>query len=150
MLKFVRNQRGLILIELLAVIVILGIIGAIAALSIVNIIGKAKDQAVVANSHALVDSARYYVKEKLLHNESIVDNKITYKELFEEDFIEIIKDPDTRNLLDPETNDSFVVVEGERITAVCFIGEKRNLCSRDGAESPILVGELSTNLITNN
>ncbi|MDZ5470812.1 prepilin-type N-terminal cleavage/methylation domain-containing protein (plasmid) [Bacillus sp. 31A1R] len=149
-MKYLKNQKGLTLIELLAVIVILGIISAIAVISILNVIGKARDQAIVANSYTLVDSARYYLKERMLQNKSILDNKITYEELFNEDYIEMIKDPDTRNLLDPETNGSYVIVEGETVQAVCFKGERRNLCTKDGEESPILIGHLSTKLIVNN
>ena len=48
-MKFKKNQKGLTLIELLAVIVILGIISAIAVPAIGGIIEGSKDQADAAN-----------------------------------------------------------------------------------------------------
>ncbi|RIV13331.1 prepilin-type N-terminal cleavage/methylation domain-containing protein, partial [Priestia flexa] len=46
MKKFLKNEKGLTLIELLAVIVILGIIAAIAIPSIGGIIQKSREDAV--------------------------------------------------------------------------------------------------------
>ncbi|WLR50085.1 type II secretion system protein [Bacillus tianshenii] len=53
-----RNEKGLTLIELLAVIVILGIIAAIAVPSIGNIIENSKKDAHIANAEQLVSAAR--------------------------------------------------------------------------------------------
>ncbi|MFE8703447.1 type II secretion system protein [Cytobacillus sp. FJAT-54145] len=145
----VFNERGLTLIELLAVLVILGIISAIAVVSIVNLVNKSRDQAMVANAIALRDSAIYYVKDQLL-NSNVVGTQISYETLYNENFIETIKDPDTGEILNPETNESYVVVNGETITAVCFKGAERNLCSNDGEEPAIPIAELSTSLITKN
>lgn len=58
---FLRNEKGLTLIELLAVIVILAIIAAIAIPSIGGIIGKTKKESHRANAHIIVDAARYKV-----------------------------------------------------------------------------------------
>jgi general secretion pathway protein G len=147
--KQINNDRGLTLIELLAVIVILGIISAIATIAILNVIQKAKDQAIVANSYALRDSATFYVKDKIL-SEEVVPTQLSYQTLVNEDYIEKIRDPDTNSYLDPAVNTSYVVVSGERITAVCFKGLKRNLCTKNGIETPIPTGELSTKLIQSN
>ena len=56
-----KDQRGLTLIELLAVIVILGIIAAIAVPSINNIIQKSKEDAVKADAIAVLNAAKLYV-----------------------------------------------------------------------------------------
>lgn len=56
-----KNQKGLTLVELLAVIVILGIIAAIAVPSIGNIIDNSKKDAHIANAQQLVSSARLAV-----------------------------------------------------------------------------------------
>ncbi len=55
------NEKGLTLIELLAVIVILAIIAAIAIPSIGGIITKTKKEAHRSNAQMIVDAARYAV-----------------------------------------------------------------------------------------
>ncbi|MGD6853799.1 type II secretion system protein [Bacillus infantis] len=56
-----KNEKGLTLIELLAVIVILGIIAAIAIPSIGGIIQKSKEDAVKADAIQVLNSAKLYV-----------------------------------------------------------------------------------------
>lgn len=61
--KRLKDQRGLTLIELLAVIVILGIIAAIAIPSIGNIIDKAKEDAVKADAIQVINAAKMFKAE---------------------------------------------------------------------------------------
>ncbi|WP_078545322.1 type IV pilin protein [Litchfieldia alkalitelluris] len=61
MKKVLKNQKGLTLIELLAVIVILGIIAAIAVPAIGNVIEKTRLDAVRADAMQVLDSAKIYV-----------------------------------------------------------------------------------------
>ncbi|MFL8937636.1 type IV pilin protein [Rossellomorea oryzaecorticis] len=56
--KFLKNDKGLTLVELLAVIVILGIIAAIAVPSIGGIINKSKDDAKVADALQIISAAK--------------------------------------------------------------------------------------------
>lgn len=56
-----KNQKGMTLIELLAVIVILGIIAAIAIPSIGNIIQNSREDAVKADAISILNAAKLYV-----------------------------------------------------------------------------------------
>lgn len=57
----IKNEKGLTLIELLAVIVILGIIAAIAIPSISGIIQNSKEDAVKADAITILNAAKNYV-----------------------------------------------------------------------------------------
>ncbi|WP_226677430.1 type II secretion system protein [Mesobacillus jeotgali] len=63
MKKKMKDQRGLTLVELLAVIVILGIIAAIAVPSIGNIIDNTEEKATVAEGLQIINAAKLYVAE---------------------------------------------------------------------------------------
>lgn len=56
--KILKNQKGLTLIELLAVIVILAIVAAIAVPSIGNIINNSKDKAILADASVILSGAK--------------------------------------------------------------------------------------------
>jgi type IV pilus assembly protein PilA len=79
--KRLKNQRGLTLVELLAVIVILGIISAIAVPSIGNIIQKSKVDAVRADATLVLNAGKLYLaaneeKSKLIATDlaDFIDN----------------------------------------------------------------------------
>lgn len=59
-LKDLRNEKGLTLVELLAVIVILAIVGAIAFVAIGNVIENSKKDAHVANALQVISAAKLY------------------------------------------------------------------------------------------
>src|SRR5690625_1919833 len=87
-MKRLKNQKGLTLVELLAVIVILAIVGTIAFVMIGNVIENSKKDAHVANAQQLIASAKLYdtqrgnlgdgdtVKGSDLHEEGLLDELI--------------------------------------------------------------------------
>ena len=78
--KKMKDQRGLTLVELLAVVVILGIISAIAVPSIGNIIEKSKEDAHKSTALQMINAARLAVTNNdsiIVFNDSTVDGTTT-------------------------------------------------------------------------
>ncbi|WP_163150271.1 prepilin-type N-terminal cleavage/methylation domain-containing protein [Anoxybacillus sp. MB8] len=85
--KFFRNEKGLTLIELLAVIVILGIIAAIAIPSIGGLIENSRKDAHIANAQQMVNAAR------LAYTADSTVTEYTLKYLEEKKYLESVKKP---------------------------------------------------------
>ena len=73
--RYFKNQKGLTLIELLAVIVILGIIAAIAVPAIGNVIEKSRQDAVHADAVQVLNAAKLYVAAEAPKASITFDNK---------------------------------------------------------------------------
>jgi type IV pilus assembly protein PilA len=80
-----KDEKGLTLIELLAVIVILAIIAAIAIPSIGGIIKNSQRNATKSNAHMIIDAARFWVT-----SEGVTTGSKTLKELHEGGYLENI------------------------------------------------------------
>jgi type IV pilus assembly protein PilA len=122
MKRLVKNERGLTLIELLAVIVILGIIVAIAIPAIGAIIDNSKKDAHIANAKQMASAARLAISTNQVSGASI---ELTMQELYDDGFLDKIpKSPG--DLGDYNTTESKVVVakddDGKRTYTVTLEG----------------------------
>ncbi len=139
-----RMNRGMTLLELLAVIVILGILSSIVVIVVLHVIEKAKAQAFVSDAYSLYEAARLHVgAEKVEFLSPRSSETLTYKQLVEDGVLEPIQDPFTGNVLSVENNPSYVLVkkgeDGKLEYSVCLKGETKQICtySKDSPEVPV-------------
>ena len=92
--NILRNERGLTLIELLAVVVILAIIAAIAIPAIGGLMDNTKKDAHVANAQQMVSSARLY-----LTGDKIDEPSVTLGDLIKGGYMEDVENPDSKQMV---------------------------------------------------
>lgn len=84
-----KNERGLTLVELLAVIVILAIVAAIAFIMIGNVIENSKKDAHIANAQQMISAAKLYEAA----GEEIGKDGVSAKVLIEKEYLGPMTDP---------------------------------------------------------
>jgi type IV pilus assembly protein PilA len=103
--KRLKNQRGLTLVELLAVVVILGIIAAIAVPNIGGLIDKTKQDAKIAEGVQIIQSAKLYSTSTNI-NFGTDDSTTT---TVDESTFEILDKVQLANYLDNISDDNYQV-----------------------------------------
>lgn len=100
------NEKGLTLIELLAVVVILAIIAAISAILIGQIIENSKKDAAISMASQMIYAAKVYEAT----DKRIDTNGITIQTLQDEGLIGVLIDPSSKEVI---PSDSKVLAENE-------------------------------------
>lgn len=131
--RIIKNERGLTLIELLAVVVILGIISAIAVPSIGGLIDNSKKDAHVANAQQMINAAKIAVTaDKSLIPDDSGPVRIELKKLESNGYLEKVKDPDGGTY---NKTDSYVMISNDNNKlsySVKLINDKRGVQTDNG------------------
>ncbi len=80
-LKLFKNQKGMTLMELLAVVVILGIVAAVAVPAVSNLIGDSETKADTATATIVEEATLRYINDQIADGVAIVPGDIGIEDL---------------------------------------------------------------------
>jgi type IV pilus assembly protein PilA len=145
--RFLKNEKGLTLIELLAVIVILGIIAAIAVPSIGGLIDNSRKEAHIANARQMIGAAKIYVSSR--NAEISTPTDLTLQTLISEGLIDDFKDPDGGAGYNKTASKVVVSKSGNSYTYSVYLkGSKRTVQNSQG--NPVSENELDKDDVVDN
>lgn len=147
--KYLKDENGLTLVELLAVVVILGIISSIAVPSIGGLIDNSRKDAHVANAQQMINATKIAVagNPDLIPADGSTET-ITLEALENGGYIETLKDPDNGSY---DRDDSMVVIENDdnKLSySVKLINGSRGV--QDASDDPVPQGQLGRDQVRNN
>ncbi|WP_042345584.1 prepilin-type N-terminal cleavage/methylation domain-containing protein [Bacillus massiliigorillae] len=147
--SIMRSQKGMTLIELLAVVVILAILALIAIPSIGGLIDNTKKDAHVANAHQMVSSARLAIATE--PELATGDKVLSLKYLEEGNYIENAEDPDkdggylAGSLASPKSG-SYVTIKDGKVISVKLVNKTRGVQKDNG--DPVEIKDLKRDAVT--
>lgn len=125
--KLKKDQRGLTLVELLAVVVILAIVAAIAFIAIGNVIDNSRKDAHIANAQQVISAAKVYDSS----GGDVATNGVTVKKLKDDGYLSEIQNPWKSGTYDVDS--AKVTKEGTVYKISGFNGSKCTLKEIDEA-----------------
>ncbi|WP_458412344.1 type II secretion system protein [Schinkia sp. CFF1] len=138
--KYLKNSKGLTLLELLAVVVILGTISVISVLAIANIIANTKKDAHIANAILIVNEAKKYVMSEHIHIDDHAGLTISLKTLIDEGYLNPIKDPHSDGYYDEYLTDVIISIDGDKyVYKVALIGPNNSFTYTNHAKEVFLL-----------
>src|SRR5690554_2541110 len=107
-----KDEKGLTLMEVLAVLVILGILSGIAVLNADGLIGGSKEKAHRSNAHMIVDAAKYMMKSERPFD-AAPNTSITYKlsDLIAKNYLDAAPEDPTNSNTTYDVDKTLVTIE---------------------------------------